>query len=141
MPSTGTAQSQTRRGDIYDIAPENSIPIELRRDIVAHFVNSVSPLTLGEVANALLAFEHALPLPSVRPIPNTPPAVRGEPSFTPFQSQHQSQVMTVRQPSNTPDGERNRHPFFSKDSVWLLRVSLTFNAVLLFAMFILILLL
>ena len=140
MPSTGTAQSQTRRGDIYDVAPENSMPIELRRDIVAHFVNSVSPLTLGEVAKALLAFEHALPLPSARPIQNTPPAVRGEPLFTPFQSQHQSQVMTVHQPSNTPDGEQTRHSFSSEDSVWPLRVSLGLNAVLLFAVLILILL-
>ena len=140
MPSTGTAQSQTRRGDIYDVAPENSMPIELRRDIVAHFVNSVSPLTLGEVANALLAFEHALPLPSERPIPNTPPAVHGKPSFTPIQPQHQSQVMTAHRPSNTPDGERSRHPFSSEDSVWPLRVSLGLNAVLLFAVFILILL-
>jgi len=138
MPSTGTARSQTRREAIYDVAPESSIPIELRRDIVAHFMNSVSPLALKEVANALLAFEHALPLPSARPIPNTPPAVRGEPSVTFTQPQHQSRMMTVRRPSSTPDEEQTGHPFPSEDSAWPLRVSLGLNAILLFTLLVLI---
>lgn len=141
MPSTGTAQSQTRRGDIYDVAPENSIPIELRRDIVAHFMNSVSPLALGEVANALLAFEHALPLPSARPIPSTPPAVRGKPSlaFAPtIQPQRRDRRGTALQPPNAPNGGQTSHSFSSEDSVWPLRVSLGLNAVLLFTVLILI---
>ena len=137
-PSTRTIQSQTRSRDIYDVAPETSIPIELRRDIVKHFMNNVSPLVLEDVANALLAFEYAQPLPSVRSIPNTSTAVHGDPS--PVQPQYQPGRRTEPRLPSAPNGEQTRHPFFSENSVWPLWVSLGLNAVLLFVVFVLILL-
>lgn len=133
VPSTRTAQSQTRGQDAYDAVPGDSAPIELRREIVARFIDRISPHVREETANALLAFEYTLPLPSAQPISKML-VVREEPSITPAQPQHQPQRRTAPRTSSALNGEQDRSPLFSENSVWPLRVSIAFNAILLFAM-------
>lgn len=137
VPSTRSAQSQTRERGAYDAVPRDSAPIELRREIVARLIERISPHVREETANALFAFEHALPLPSERLISKTP-AVREEPSFVPARLQRQTRRRTEHRPSSAPNGEQTRHSFSSEDSLWPLRVSLGLNAILLFTLLVLI---
>ena len=131
VPSTRSAQSQTRERDAYDAVPRDSAPIELRREIVARLIERISPHVREETANALFAFEHALPLPSERLISKTP-AVREEPSFVPARLQRQTRRRTEHRPSSAPNEEQTRHSFSSENSVWPLWASIGLNAILLF---------
>jgi len=137
LPSTRSVQSQTREWDVYNVVPGDSALIELRREVVARLIDRISPHVREKTSNALFAFEHALPLPSERPISKTP-AVREEPSFAPARPQHQPRRRTEHRPSSAPNGEQTRHSFSSEDSLWPLRVSLGLNAILLFTLLVLI---
>ena len=131
LPSTRSVQSQTREWDAYNVVPGDSAPIELRREIVARLIDRISPHVREKTANALFAFEHALPLPLERPISKMP-TVREEPSFAPAQPQHHPRRRTEHWPSSAPNEEQARHSFSSENSVWPLWVSIGLNAILLF---------
>jgi len=134
-PSAKATQSRPQGGTRHDTTSKDSIPIELRQEIIAHLSTRLSPTTWEEAASSLLNFEYAMPLPPTRHASDIP-AMIDKPltslELPQFEKLERRSARPPEDPSGRPARKQSPRPPYPKEPKHnlTLHVSLIVNVIL-----------